>query len=156
MNRSSIFLRCYRETGSVTKAAEAADISRSIHYRRLANDPKYAAAFAEAHEEAIAVLEDEAIRRAVEGVDEPVVYKGSFQWTNMDDDGNPVGKPLCIRKYSDSLLQFLLRGARPEKYRERFSGEIASTVSHKFEGSLEDLLKTYHRLTAQENDTPQA
>lgn len=153
MNRSHIFLRCYAETGSVSRAAEAAKIHRSIHYRRLKEDPKYQAAFNAAHEVAIAVLEDEAIRRAVEGVEEPLTYQGQFQYADVDDDGNPTGKPLAIRKYSDSLLQFLLRGAKPEKYRERFQHDVNANVNvTKFKGSLEDLLATYRNLIAQKDD----
>jgi hypothetical protein len=56
---------------------------------------------------AVGALEDEALRRAVEGVEEPV-YQG----------GKQVG---VIRKYSDALLMFLLKAARPEKYRENYS-----------------------------------
>jgi hypothetical protein len=151
VNRSPIFLAAYRETGSVTRAAEAAGIHRSIHYRRLQEDPAYKAAFEAAHQVAIAVLEDEAIRRAVEGVEEPLTYQGQFQYADLDDDGNPAGKPLAIRKYSDSLLQFLLRGAKPEKYRERFSHDVNAKVTHRFDGTLEDLLTTYRALTADDS-----
>ncbi len=59
------------------------------------------------------LLEDEAVRRAKDGVEEPV-YQG----------GKLVGH---VQKYSDTLLIFLLKGAKPEKFRERsqheFSGE---------------------------------
>ena len=152
MNRSGIFLRCYRETGSVTKACQAADIDRSIHYRRLKADPKYAQAFAEAQECAVAVLEDECIRRAT-GVDEPVVYQGEFSYPLVRDAKGKIQRsltPLTVRKYSDSLLMFLLRGAKPERYRERFDHTVTASVAHKFEGSMEDLLATYRTLAAQE------
>ncbi len=163
MNRSQIFLACYRETGSVTRAAEAAKIHRSIHYRRLQTDAAYKAAFDEAQEVAIAVLEDEAVRRAVEGVEEPLTYKGEFSYLPkvdaqgalvLDGEGHPQrGKVMAIRKYSDSLLQFLLRGAKPEKYRERFQHEGTLDVRFpKFQGSLEELLATYRNLVTQEND----
>ena len=52
-------------------------------------------------------LEDEARRRAVDGVDEPV-----FQ------QGKQVG---TIRKHSDTLLIFLLKGIRPQEV-SRVSG----------------------------------
>ncbi len=51
-------------------------------------------------------LEAEAWRRAVEGVERPV---GWYQ-------GKPGG---YVKEYSDVLLIFLLKGLRPEKYRER-------------------------------------
>ena len=51
------------------------------------------------------VLEDEAVRRAKEGVEEPV-YQG----------GKLVGH---VQKYSDTLLIFLLKGAKPQKYGDK-------------------------------------
>jgi hypothetical protein len=39
---------------------------------------------------------------------------------------HPLGEPSgSIRRYSDRLLEFLLRGARPEKYRARFILPVA-------------------------------
>ena len=54
-------------------------------------------------------LEDEAIRRAREGVDEPVFYKG-------EHCGN-------VRRYSDTLLIFMLKARKPDVYRKRASIE---------------------------------
>lgn len=166
MNRSNIFLKCYAETGSITKAALAADISRAMHYRRMKTDEAYRLAFEDAHELAIAVLEDEAIRRAVHGVDEPVTYKGMLTYLpELDEKGRPVydedggmvmsKKPLAIRKYSDQLLQFLLRGAKPEKYRERFDHSGTVDHNHKFSGTLEELLATYRNLTKADPGQPE-
>lgn len=50
-------------------------------------------------------LESEAIRRAYEGVDKPVFYKGK-----------ECG---AIREFSDTLMMFLLKGMMPAKYRDR-------------------------------------
>ncbi len=106
--KANAFLAAFRTTASIAKAAKAAKIERSLHYRWLKN-PKYAAAFERAKEQAAQVLEDEAVRRAVEGTLKPVFYKG-FQ----------CGK---IREYSDSLMQTLLKAWKPDKYRERSSVE---------------------------------
>lgn len=95
------FLAAYRQTASITKAAAAAKVERSMHYRWLANEA-YKAAFALAQEEAAQLLEDEAVRRATEGTLEPVFYQGL-----------KVG---AVRRYSDGLMQFLLRGFKPQKY----------------------------------------
>ena len=103
------FLKSFGVTGSITKAAEAAQVDRSQHYRWL-DDAVYSEAFDGAREEAAQTLEDEAVKRAHEGVLEPVFYKGK-----------PAG---AVRKYSDSLLVFLLKGFRPEKYRDRGSVEV--------------------------------
>jgi hypothetical protein len=54
-------------------------------------------------------LEEEALRRGVEGVLEPVWYNGEI-----------VGHR---RKYSDNLLMFMLKGRRPETFRDNASVE---------------------------------
>jgi hypothetical protein len=68
------------------------------------------------------------MRRAVKGVERPMIPRGQVATTWIDEGGNyvPEGSPkavqlvrLTIREYSDTLLIFLLRAARPEKYRER-------------------------------------
>lgn len=105
------FLAAYNECGNITRAAEIAGVARQTHYDWMSDDEHYAAAFASATEHAADRLEQEARRRAVEGVDEPVFYKGE-----------PCG---TIRKYSDTLLIFLLKGVRPEKFRDRYSAEIS-------------------------------
>ncbi len=96
-------------------ACEVAKVGRSSHYRWLEKDPEYREAFELAKEGAADILEAEAYRRAVEGVEKPVGwYKGK-----------PGG---TVRLYSDVLLMFLLKALRPEKYRERVEvrGSLAS------------------------------
>jgi hypothetical protein len=122
------FLAAFKLTASITKAAAAAKCERGLHYRWLAEDPTYAAKFEDAKEEAAQTLEDEAIRRAHEGVSEPLVYQGSFgysrKWSKKKKDWVYGRKPLVIQKYSDALMIFLLKGFRPDKYRERGSVEV--------------------------------
>jgi hypothetical protein len=111
MTKQRAFLAAFCVSANFSKAADAAKIKRGSHYRWLRDDPNYAALFEAAKVEAGQTLEDEAIRRAHEGVLEPVFYKGK-----------PAG---VIRVYSDSLLQTLLKGFLPEKYRERGSLEVS-------------------------------
>jgi hypothetical protein len=61
-------------------------------------------------------LADEAVRRAKDGYDEPIFYQGQ-----------PTG--YTIRRYSEGLLMMLLKGWRPERYRNK-------TVTHKGEVTL--------------------
>jgi hypothetical protein len=100
------FFAAFSEVGNVKEAAKLAGVSRMTVWRHKTSDPDFAKKFADAEQEAMDVLEREAWRRATEGTDEPVFYKG-------DQCGT-------IKRYSDNLLMFLLRGGRPEKYRERF------------------------------------
>ncbi len=103
--RQEAFLAEYRQCATITHAAAIALISRQRHYKWLDNDPAYVTPFEEAKVEATDALVSEARRRAIQGVEEPILYKGEVVKT--------------IKKYSDTLLIFLLKGALPEVYRER-------------------------------------
>jgi hypothetical protein len=102
------------ETGNVCKACEAAEVGRSTHYLWLQEDEDYRKAVSDAMETASDILEAEARRRAHDGVDEPVFYQGMECGT--------------VRKYSDTLLIFLLKGAKPDKFRERTSVIVEDPV----------------------------
>jgi hypothetical protein len=112
--RVQVFLEAYRTTASVAAAAQIAGIDRTLHYRKLENDPAYQKAFALAKEEVADVIEGELFCRAVHGEKEPVFYKGK--------------KVATILRKSDPLLMFIARGAMPEKYREHTSIEHSGSV----------------------------
>ncbi len=102
-----LFLEAYAKTGNLAAAARLTPkMDRRFHYQWLKHDEAYAAAFAAAEEQAIEMLEEEARRRAHDGVTEDVYYLGKV-----------VGH---VQKYSDTLLIFLLKAARPEIYRDRY------------------------------------
>ena len=113
--RQNAFLAEYARSGNVSAAATAAGVDRSAHYR-WSEEPDYAARFEDARESAVDVLEAEARRRAVDGWEEPVGwYKGVAGGT--------------VRRYSDTLLIFLLKGAAPEKYRDKADSDITGFLS---------------------------
>src|SRR5262249_8510012 len=99
--RKERFLRPLSDTGSVTTAVAVAGTSRTRVYELRKTDPAFASAWQEAEEVANDRLEDEARRRALEGVPEPLVSAGKLV---RDDDGQPI----TIRRYSDNLLLALL------------------------------------------------
>lgn len=99
------FLAAYAQTANLTKAAEAAKIDRTLHYRWIAKFPKYQKAFCEAERQAGDFIEGEAVRRATEGVLEPVFYQGE--------------KCGAVRRYSDGVMLTLLRGFKPQKYSQK-------------------------------------
>ena len=76
----------------------------------LEGDPDYRKQFEQSRKRIVQLLEDEALRRAVEGVEKPISVNGETK---------------IIREYSDTLLIFLLKGAAPEKYRERYEHAIS-------------------------------
>ncbi len=99
------FLEALSQTGNVREACKMASVTRQMAYTTRKSDPDFAKDWQEALESAADVLEREAWRRANDGTDKPVFYKGE-----------ECGK---IREYSDLLLMFLLKGIRPEKFREK-------------------------------------
>nr|DAO72419.1 MAG TPA: Terminase small subunit [Caudoviricetes sp.] len=96
--------------GNVTRACEAVGISRMTAYRWREEDAEFAAEWERAKAIGLDALEDEALRRAFEGVEVPVLHRGKTVAT--------------VRNYSDTLAIFLLKGGKPEKYRERTSTEL--------------------------------
>lgn len=106
------FLGALRENGIVGHACRAVGISRSTVERYRKSAPEFDAAVRDAIEDGIDVIEVEATRRAVHGVEKPVFYKGDEVAT--------------VREYSDSLLALLLTRRR---YKE--------TVKQEIEGNLE-------------------
>jgi hypothetical protein len=109
--RQERFLKALSDTGSVTTAAAVAGTSRTRVYELRKADLAFASAWQEAEEIAADRLEDEARRRALEGVPEPLVSAGKLV---RNDDGQPI----AVRRYSDNLLLALLKAHRPPR-RER-------------------------------------
>lgn len=105
VERRQDFLDALAESGNVVKACRESGFPRTSAYRLRTEDTAFAAAWAEAVDIGNDALEDEAIRRAVEGTEEEIWYGGERKGT--------------ARKYSDSLLVFLLKARRPEKFRDR-------------------------------------
>jgi hypothetical protein len=99
------FLLAFAEIGQITRAARAASVDHSLHYYWHKTDPAYREAFADAKDLAAATLEEEAIRRARDGVKRTIFYQGEA-----------IGEELT---YSDTLLIFLLKGAIPDKYSDK-------------------------------------
>lgn len=149
VSRQGAFLAAFAECGNLTRAAKSAKIERDMHYRWLKDDPDYPALFDEARVKAADLLEEEARRRAVEGVFEPTTHKGEFvypfKYVDVPDIDEKTGAqktdpetgavlwrtkrvyskvPYGVRKYSDRLLEFLIKGHKPERFREKSSVEL--------------------------------
>jgi hypothetical protein len=96
------FLAELRGGRSPSMAAKVAGIDRSTAYLWRRTDEEFRKQWADAVEEGIDLLEDEAKRRGIEGVLKPVYYMGEV-----------VGE---VREYSDALLALLLKGLRASVY----------------------------------------
>lgn len=106
----NLFLAQIAEHCNVSRAAESLGIERCSFYVERKRNEKFKTAWDEARAIGISKLEEEAWRRAYDGVDEPVFYMGS----------------VCghVRKYSDTLLMFMLNGEMPHKYRRNVTAEV--------------------------------
>lgn len=108
------FIQRLVQTGNVSAACKRARISRQHAYEVRGQDEVFKAAWDEALEIATEALEFEARRRAAVGVLEPVFHQGLQVGT--------------IRRYSDTLLIFLLKAHKPNTYRDN--------VHHEHEGEI--------------------
>jgi hypothetical protein len=109
--RKKDFLLKLEETASITRACKLAKVPRRTVYDWIDNDDDFVKDLEKSKLIAVHALEDEAVRRAFEGTLKPI-YQG----------GKLVGK---IREYSDTLLVMLMKGGMPDKYKERFAGEMS-------------------------------
>jgi hypothetical protein len=104
------FIEHLSKHGVVTVAAKAAGVSRTGVYMHRLESEDFAKQWDDAMESAADMLESEAVRRAYTGVLKPVCVGGKVQ---------------KVREYSDTLLIFLLKGAKPGKFRENHRLEVS-------------------------------
>lgn len=109
------FIEALSARGNVSEACKASGVARRTVYEWRDDDAVFAKMWDDALDQAADTMEREAWRRAVEGTDKPVFHQGQ-----------EVG---AIREYSDTLLIFLLKAVRPEKYRERQQVEQSGTAT---------------------------
>jgi hypothetical protein len=103
------FIEALAATANVSAACKNAGLPRRTAYDWKNADPRFAQAWEAALELGTDALEDEAIRRAHEGTLKPI-YQG----------GKKVG---TVREYSDTLMIFMLKARRPERFKDRVAAE---------------------------------
>lgn len=107
----AVFLEALGGGLSPTLSAAKAGVARGTVYRWKDEDEAFAKAWADAWDAGADLMEDEVRRRGVDGWDEPLAYQGI-----------PTGH--YVRKFSDVLLIFGLKGRRPEKYKDYQRHEV--------------------------------
>ena len=114
-----LFLELYRKIGKASVVLRQMGLSRAWLDKWRNRSPDFLAAMGLAHEDFIDGIEEEARRRAVDGVVKDVYHHGRV-----------VGKE---KVYSDRLLAMMLKAHRPDVYRENsrveHAGEVASKVT---------------------------
>lgn len=134
------FIEFLGEGGHVSGACRAARVGRSTAYRHRQADEAFAVAWADAEQESTERLEEEAYRRAHDGLTR----------NKYDKDGNLLCEELV---YSDTLMIFLLKARDPEKYRDRLdlrhSGKVGKPQRVDLSILSDEDLAEYERITEQ-------
>jgi AcrR family transcriptional regulator len=117
------FLELVANAYSVTYAAAAVGVNRRTMYRLKDKDDEFAAAWDDAWEAGADVVSDEIRRRAIEGVEEPLVSGGKI-----------VGS---VRRFSDRLLELEAKRRRPGEYRESVKVEGGEPITFVLDSVLE-------------------
>lgn len=112
-----LFIKALKISGRVDLASKASHAARGWVYEWRAKDSDFADNWEAALSIGKEILKDEAFRRAHDGVDEPRFHQGEL-----------IG---YVRKYSDSLLMFLIKQADPS-YREHFQIDHGNAGSRPF------------------------
>jgi len=143
------FLDAYRNIGIIRAALHESNLDRSTVDAWRKKDAQFAEAFAEARQDAGDILVLEAYRRGVEGIEEPLINNGRIVTKRVpvvDRDGmevyGPDGKrlyieqPVTVRKYSDRMLELLLRAG---------VAEFAAIQQHQVSGRIDGEVTVTHR-----------
>ena len=131
-------------TGSVTYAAARAGLDRRSLYRLKGEDEEFAARWEEALQLGVERLQDDAMKRALDGVERPV-WRG----------GKQVGS---VQQYDNRLMQFLLKAHRPETYGDRSragTSPLPFDLAKRLAASAPRLEAHRREEAARRNDPPQ-
>lgn len=114
--RAKVFLETLAVAGNVSEASRVSKIAKNHAYTLRQRDSIFAELWDEALTIAADLLEQEAHRRAFEGVLKPVYQKGM-----------QVG---VVREYSDKLMEMLLKAHKPDRFAERSKLDVTGNVIH--------------------------
>jgi hypothetical protein len=109
-----LYLRALPKVFTASLALKAAGASMADLYQWREHDTEFSVQEAHVRELIVDQLESEAVRRAYKGVRKPV-YQG----------GLLAGH---VQEYSDALLIFLLKGLKPERYRDQSTVTVTPIV----------------------------
>jgi hypothetical protein len=118
------FIKLLESGHTAARAATMCRIHRRTAYLHREVNAWFRGAWDEAVKIRTEVLEEEAFRRAVKGVQEPVYHLGNVTGT--------------VRKYSDTLLIFLLKASDPGRYRDNMRIEHTGAEGGPMEVKVDD------------------
>ncbi len=121
------FIAALKRSANVSRAAQATKISSSTAYRWRAASETFRVAWDDAINAALDDLEAALLKRAVNGVEKPVMFGGK-QITS-------------VTTYSDNLAMFILRARRPQVYARVVGMADAANIDE-----AADLIDIEHKL----------
>lgn len=124
----------------LSEISQSLDIAQSTIRRWREQDAEFGQQFEDALSAYMDTVEKEAVRRAVEGIMEPVVSQGRVVM-----DPQAPGQPLRVRKYSDSLMMFILRGRRRDVYGDKREVDQKTTID--VTGAKDELARKLSAIT---------
>lgn len=124
-HRKAEWLEVIRQCGRRSIANTKVGVHRRTVEIHLKKDPKFYEGFEDAMQFFRESLVNEAVRRGVRGVDEPIFSRGRRALDIHPDDADRLSElekagemprmiPATIRRYSDTLLHALLKAHNPE------------------------------------------
>lgn len=143
--RQRKFLESLAATGQVTAAAKAAGVDSSLPYKWRKQDDAFREAWDALADQVGTVIESALVERVLNGVEKPLTYQGEiFGYT---------------REYPDHVGVALLRGMKPDKYREAGGGINVNVNANNYGVALlpmaapseEEWEQQSRRLTEQQN-----
>jgi predicted nucleic acid-binding Zn ribbon protein len=132
----------------LTEAAKSSGVKTRVVRAWITEDEVFAKDIENAETDAMDVFETEARRRAKDGVEEFVVSHGKVV---MHPE---TGQPLKTHRFSDGLLQFILKGRRRDVFGDK--KEVDTNVSFDTNASMSDLERKFAAITAAEEDEKKA
>lgn len=124
----AMFLRVLAQKGgNVTAACRSMMITVASAKRAKDKDAEFAKGWSEAIEIGNILLEDEARRRAIDGVEKPIFWRGIQIST--------------VREYSDGLLKFILSRRNKEIFGDRVTlegGDKPIKIEHEVSQAIQD------------------
>ena len=117
-----LFLQILEDTASPKQAAQVCGISRRLAFEYKQNDLEFRRRWEQSIQIAMDALLEEAYRRAVVGVDEPVIYQG--QVSTARDPNTGEERALTVKKHSDRLLEVLLKFRYGEQMADRLAVKV--------------------------------
>lgn len=120
-----VFLQVLEDTASPKQAAQVCGISRRLAFEYKQNDLDFRRRWEQSIQIAMDALLEEAYRRAVVGVDEPIIYQG--QVSTAIDPHTGEQRALTVKKHSDRLLEVMLKFHYGDEMAERLRVKVEDT-----------------------------